>query len=72
MTSDELAKTVAKCDEAARLVGEPDRPSPDENAWVHTKMLAEIAFQLAVANERAAAPFEPWPPAYFEKDASKR
>jgi hypothetical protein len=56
MTSDELAVICDRCQRKSVRAGEPDRPTPDECGWVQAKMLAEIAFQLAVANERAAPP----------------
>lgn len=60
MTSKEIADLAEKCGEAADVT--------DAAAWLQVKMLAEIAYQLAVANERAATPSGErapgWTPAY--------
>jgi hypothetical protein len=52
MTSDELAETVAEC-RASSISRNMMEFQPDV-ARIQAAMLAEIAYQLALANERAA------------------
>lgn len=74
MTAAHLAETVEKIGETAQRIAEErsdDRRATDEpevGVWIATKMLAEIAYQLAVANEREAARTPPDEPgvAYFD------